>query len=193
MPHPPRHAERSPRAAPAAARRPLRADAAREELARRWRPRRIRLLLIAAATPEDPAHDFYSLDAGASADPLFAGVAHVLFETDRVGDRESALRALRRRGVFVTYASPSRDVRLADSVPWLPLRLDELAAGRIVLVGSELWDAAHASLVAAGAPLVDKRVPEPAPGHRVEFARELRTALVRAGLENLIRPLPGPE
>ena len=42
----------------------------------------------------------------------------------------------------------------------------------------------------AGLPVMDVKVPFPGAGHDVEFRQKFRQALVRAGLEKLIRPLP---
>jgi hypothetical protein len=51
-----------------------------------------------------------------------------------------------------------------------------------------VFDAAQRALAKAGLPVVDVRVPAPSDGQEVEFRQALRQALVRAGLEKLIRP-----
>jgi len=46
---------------------------------------------------------------------------------------------------------------------------------------------------AAGVPVVDVRIPFPVPDHPEIFRQKFRQALVRGGLEKLIRPLPTPK
>jgi hypothetical protein len=161
----------------------------RRAAAAAYRPNRVRLLLISDSPPADPARYFY-FDGGDD-DPLFHAVATVLFEESPVGVRAPWLKELRRRGVFSIELKPDaarRDEPLAPYVAPLLLNLDPLAPEAIVLVGADVFDAAQRALAKAGLPVVDVRVPAPSDGQEVEFRQALRQALVRAGLEKLIRP-----
>jgi hypothetical protein len=167
----------------------------RETAAEAYRPPHIRLLLVAEAPPADPARYFY-FEGRDSIDPLFEGVCYVLFEEATPGDKAPRLKALRRRGVFVTELGPDGTGAHADLVKlaeWLPLRVETLAPDHVVLIGARVARAALAGLQAAKLPVVDGAVPAPDGTHRADFARELRAALVRAGLEKLIKPLPAPK
>jgi hypothetical protein len=152
-----------------------------------WRPKRIRLLIVAEA-PADDERYFYFESGGI--DPLFAGAAEVLFEAPPEGAREAYLKELRRRGVFVIEAKPDAPRRgepLAPYVGPLLLNVETLGPEAIVLVSSDVHGAAFAAMKKAGLPVVDVRVP--GPEHTLEFRQKLRQALVRAGLEKLIRPI----
>lgn len=166
--------------------------ARRHEAARAWQPRRIRLLLVSEAPPDDPARDFYFAgdDHG---DALFEAVGEVLLErAPGAGDRETALRELRRRGVFVVplFDGSARARPVADYVTALALRVQDLAPEHVVLIGRATTDAAAKPLAQAGAPVVPVRVSAPSDADPAAFRREFRQALVRAGVEKLIRPLP---
>jgi hypothetical protein len=154
-----------------------------------WRPKRIRLLIVAEAPADDERYVYFEKGA---ADLLFAALAEVFFEAPATGDREPYLKELRRRGVFVIEAKPDAPRRgepLAPYVGPLLLNVETLGAEAIVLVSADVHGAAFAAMKKAGLPVVDVRVP--GPEHALEFRQKLRQALVRAGLEKLIRPLKG--
>jgi len=164
----------------------------RRQAADAYRPKAIRLLLIAAGPPEESSHYFYFVgdDAG---EPLLREVCEVLFEGPPPLDRTARLKELRRRGVFLVDLRPDAplgDAKPSDYADWLVLRLEELRPEHVVLVHPAAYDAAYRKLTAAKWPVSDVRVPFPAAGREADFRRELRTALVREGLEKLIRPLP---
>ena len=159
--------------------------------AQRYRPNRIRLLLVAESPPEDPARYFYSEDAR-STDPLFDAVCEVLFEGERA-DKTTALKELKRRGVFVVELkpdSPRGESKLAAYVAPFLINLETLGPEQIVLVGDDVHAAAYRAIDKAGLPAVDVKVPDPAAGDQASFRNKLRQALVRGGLEKLIKPLP---
>jgi hypothetical protein len=163
----------------------------RTAAARTYQPKRIRLLLLAESPPSDDRY-FYFEDARA-ADDLFEEVAGVLFEEKPRGDKTPYLKELRRRGVFLVELKPDapRDGEpLGPYVGPLLLNLDVLAPESIILIDADVYDAGYAALRKAGRPVVDMRVPFPSADRSVEFRRTFRQALVRAGLEKLIRPLP---
>lgn len=159
--------------------------------AQKYRPNRIRLLLVAESPPADEGRYFYFEDV-TTADSLFEEVCGVLFEEQPGPDKATALKELRRRGVFLVDLKPDaprQSEKLEPYVAPLLLNLGTLAPEKIVLVGGEVHAAAYAAMEKAGLPVVDVRIPSPASGHEVEFRQALRTALVRAELEKLIRPL----
>ncbi|HET7224526.1 MAG TPA: hypothetical protein VFK69_02340 [Candidatus Eisenbacteria bacterium] len=166
--------------------------AGRREAARRWQPKKIRLLLVAEGPPRDPGRGFY-LEQEREPDPLFQQVCEVLFEASPP-DKVAGLKELRRRGVFALELIEAPEPRrpMADYVTALALKLEELAPAHVVLVGAGTYDAAHGPLARAGVPVVGVRVPFAASGSDAAFRREFRRAVVRAGLEQLIRPLKAP-
>jgi hypothetical protein len=164
----------------------------RKMAAQKFRPKRIRVLLVAESPPADLERYFYFEEPG-SADPLFEQICEVLFEEKpRLDSKPVYLAQLRRRGVFVVELKPDaprEDEKLEPYVPWLALTLDPLAPQRVVLIG-DAYGAARAKLVDAGFQVVDIKVPAPTAGKEAAYRQELRTALVRGDLESLIRPLP---
>lgn len=182
-----------PSAATTVAPRPNPAWERRKLAARKHRPATIRLLLVSDAPPGDEDRYFYFEHEGA-ADPLFDAVAAVIFEERPDVDRGTLLKELKRRGVFVIELKPDAPRAGEDLAPyadWLALTIDALAPERIVLVSSAVAKAAGTRLAAAGLPVDPDATPDPAED-AVGFRRELRAALVRAGLERLIRPR-GPQ
>jgi hypothetical protein len=163
----------------------------RQEAARTYRPKTIRLLLVAESPPDDESRYFY-FEGGETTDELFEQIAAVLFEGPPDGDKTPRLKELRRRGVFVVELKPDATAgggALSTCVGPFLLNLETLAPAHIVLIGSDVHGALHTAIAKAGLPLVDVRVPSASSEHEAEFRRTLRQALVRAGLENLIRPL----
>jgi len=163
----------------------------RRMAAPKYRPNRIKLLLVAQSPPEDPARYFYFEGTG-STDPLFDAVCEVMFEGERV-DKPAALKELKRRGVFVVELKPDAprvDEKLAPYVPPFLINLETLGPEQIVLIGDEVHAAASRAIEKAGLPVVDVKVPDPAAGDVASFRNKFRQALVRGGLEKLIKPLP---
>lgn len=164
----------------------------RQAAARIHQPKKIRLLILGESPPGDERWFYFT---GAEAmDPLFEEVCAVLLEEKPAGEKEPYLKELKRRGVFYAELKPDApraDEKLAGYVPPLLINLGILSPEHIVLVGSDVYEAAYRSLAKAGLPVVDVRVP--APSHAVEFRQNLRQALVRADLEKLIRPRPAPK
>ncbi|TMQ68689.1 MAG: hypothetical protein E6K80_14035 [Candidatus Eisenbacteria bacterium] len=166
----------------------------RERAAAAYCPKRIRLLLIGESPPSDE-RSFY-LDDASGGDPLFEEVCEVLFEARPEESKAPFLKELRRRGVFVIDLKPDAPRRgepLAPYVGPLLINLGILSPEKIVFVHPEVYDAAAAKLAAAELPVVEVRVPAPSTDHPETFRQKLRQALVRAGLEKLIRPMPAPK
>jgi hypothetical protein len=165
----------------------------RQAAARKYQPKRIRLLLLAEAPPDEER--FFYFEAEDTADPLFTQVGEVLFETPPVGEKTAFLKELRRRGVFVADLKPDgprRGEPLEPYVAPLLINLTTMSPEAVVLVGSDAYRAAHDRLAKAGVPVVDMKVPAPVAGEEKDFRQKLRQAIVRASLEKLIRPLPKP-
>jgi hypothetical protein len=158
--------------------------------ARAHQPKRIRLLLVNEAPPADPDRYFYFVEG--DPDPLFEQVVEVLFEQPaEVGNRSDDLKQLKRRGVFAIELGPEGSGgKLDEQAGWLAIRAQDLQPERVVLIGENVFRAARKALAAAGLPVVESKVREPSAGQEADFRRELRTALVKAGLEPLIRPRP---
>lgn len=156
--------------------------------ARPYQPKRIRLLLVAESPPADGSYFYF--DDG-KLDALFEEVCTVLFEEKPAGDRIRSLKELRRRGVFVTELKPDAPRKresLASYVAPFLLNAETLAPEHVLLIGADVFEAAHAAAKKAGLPVLPAKIPSPSAG--TEFRQKLRQALVRAGLEKLIRPLP---
>lgn len=164
----------------------------RKDSARKYQPKRIRLLLVAESPPADETRYFYFEDVE-TADDLFEEVCGVLFEEKPQRDKVPYLKALRRRGVFLVDLKPDaprRGEKLGPYVAPFLLNLDMLAPERIILIEADVYDAVYSAMKEAELPVVDVRIPFPSTGQQVDFRQKFRQALVRGGLEKLIQPLP---
>jgi hypothetical protein len=182
-------ASRARTPAPIVAPRPNPAWTRRASAAHRYQPKTIRLLLVVAAPPPEEDRYFYAED-GPIEEPLFEDVAQVLFEEPPRDEKRRYLKELRRRGVFLVELrpdAPSGASPMAAYVPWLVMRARDLEPGAVVALDGDAYGAIRAPMKAAGLPIVEQRIAS-TPGP--EFRRGLRTALVKAKLETLIRPLP---
>jgi hypothetical protein len=170
----------------------LKARRRRHDAARRYQPKRVKLLLIAEAPPDELDSYFYF----EGNDELLEPVCYVLFEESPTGDRTPYLKALRRRGIFMIELKPDdpiEDSKHAELAAWLPLRVEALEPEKIVCVGTAVYRAASPVLEQAGLPIVPLAVECASDGQEAEFARTFRQALVKAGLEKLIKPLSAAE
>lgn len=83
-----------------------------EQLREKWRPERVRLLIIDEAAPElaaDSKHEFFYSPNVVSWDPLFRAVVDVFFDGEfppAGADKSPYLARLRDEGVFVIEAIP---------------------------------------------------------------------------------------
>jgi hypothetical protein len=166
----------------------------RQAAAARWRPNTVKLLLVSAAPPADPEAYLYAASAG-TLDPVAADVMNVLFEAEPIaGKRAVYQKELKRRGVFLIELKPDGPRASGDDLrpyaDWLPTRVEGLEPGRVVLLGADVHRAAFALLDAAKIPVEDAKIAAAEAGLEAEGRGQLRAALVRAGLEALIRPLP---
>lgn len=148
--------------------------------AERYRPGKVRLLLIAQAPPSDDDRYFYFTDV-AQHDWLFRAVVRaVLPDAEPTRSNKAALLAqLRDRGVFLIDLKPD-PVDGSDLSPYVPALLDrmvELEPERIILIKADVFDAAYPALAAAGLPVSKVRIPFPSSGRQREFAVAFGRAL----------------
>jgi hypothetical protein len=156
----------------------------RQEAARTYRPKTIRLLLVAESPPEDENRYFY-FEGDETTEPLFDQVSAVLFEDASGGDKASRLKELRRRGVFLVELKPDAPTHQGaawDSyvAPFL-LNLETMRPAHIVVIGSQAHAAMHGALEKAELPLVDVQVPSPEHEVRVSPRVPPGTGAGRAG------------
>lgn len=152
----------------------------RAAAAERYRPDKVRLLLVAQAPPA--ADDRYFYFTGVSShDALFWSVARaILPHTEPTRDIKPALLTqLRGRGVFLIDLKPDPvdGSPLAPYVPALLARIAELAPERIILIKADVFDTAYPALAAAGLPVSRVRVPFPSFGQQKAFAAAFGRAL----------------
>jgi hypothetical protein len=144
----------------------------RVEAAERYRPERIKLLLIAEAPPAAPDRYFYFENVDTH-DSLFRYVARSLLpNTEPTRENKPALlRQLRNLGVFLIdlKQDPVDGTPLDSYVPELVRRVQQLDPDRIVLIKATVYDAAYATLAAAGLPVSPVRVPFPGSGQQRAF------------------------
>jgi hypothetical protein len=149
----------------------------RQAAARRWRPDRIDLLLVVEAPPSALDRYFYFEDVPTH-DSLFRHVVEAVLGEKPSRDKAPYLDALRERGVFLVDLSvdPFSDRRdaIPRCVPDLVLRVREMRAQRVVLIGTAVYDAAYAVLRDAGLPVVDVRLPYPGSGQQRRFLDGMR-------------------
>jgi hypothetical protein len=181
----------SPSRKPVVAPRPSPDWERRKAAAAKYQPKTVKLLLVVDAPPAEGS--FYFEDA--APDPLFEDLAQVFFEAPAMaGDRTPYLKELRRRGIFLIELKPDAPLEKGESLApyadWLPTRAEVLEPAHVILLGAAVHDAAFEKLKKAGVPVEETRVAFREGGDRKEARGQLRTAMVRAGLEKLIRELP---
>lgn len=157
----------------------------RAAAAKRYRPDRVRLLLVAQAPPEPADRYFYFTDVPTQ-DTLFRSVARTLLpRTEPTRTNKAFLLAqLQEQGVFLIDLKPdpivNSRVSLSELRPHVPVLLDrvaELEPDRIILIKADVYDAAYPALAAAGLPVSRVRVPFPSSGRQKEFAVAFGRAL----------------
>lgn len=156
----------------------------RQEAALKYRPKDVKLLLVAEAPPADESRYFYFEDVTTN-DWLFRGVVEVLFgETPDRSDKAKWLKALKDRGMFVVdmKLDPVDDSDLEAYVPDLVSRCQLLRPEHIIVIKVTVYDAAYEELRAAGLPVVEKRIPFPSTGQQGRFREEFKEALEMCGI-----------
>jgi hypothetical protein len=154
----------------------------RAAAAARYRPAKVRLLIVAEAPPCDVNRYFYFEEVDRH-DWLFRYVWEGL-TGEKPGREEKAshLAALRDRGVLMIdlheeNVSQPTMAQLEPQVAGLVERCRKLKPERIVLVKSIVHDAAFEALRDAGLPVVDERIPFPASGQQRKFLEGFKRAV----------------
>jgi hypothetical protein len=151
-----------------------RASARRARAARRFKPEKVRLLLVAEAAPEALDRYFYFPDVRTQ-DGLFREVYRVVTGREPSRERKAEqLAELRDLGVYLVdlQSDPFDDRPLSVHVPRLVSRCRRLDPERIVLIKVDVFDAAYGPLREAGFAVSDVRIPFPGRGQQGRF-REL--------------------
>ncbi len=166
---------------------------ARRKAAEKYKPAKVKLLIVAEAPPCTPDRYFY-FERMDMHDWLFRYVWEGLTgeKPDRTRKAEH-LAALRDAGVFLIdlHEDPISGPTASDLKPCVPGLVTRCAShrpGAVVLIKSVVHDVAFEALRAAGLPVVDERIPFPASGQQKKFLEAFRSAtegLVR------VRPLAG--
>jgi hypothetical protein len=151
----------------------------RVKAAERWRPERVRTLLVAEAPPQASNRYFY-FDNVPDHDDLFRYVVRGCFGVlpDRP-EKTYWLERLRNEGIFLIdlQLDPVDGSSLSEHVPNLVSRCRALSPERIILIKVTVYDAAFKKLKAAGLPVVDERIPFPGSGRQPEFEVSFGRAL----------------
>jgi hypothetical protein len=157
-----------------------RARSTRQWAARRFRPDRVRLLLIAEAPPAALDRYFYFPQV-ASHDSLFRYVARLTLGREPTRERKAGdLKSLQDAGVFLIDVCPDpiADPReLRACVPRLVQRARALGPDHIILIKATVHAAAFRALRDAGLPVVDEVVPFPGSGQQLRFEAAMARAL----------------
>ena len=148
----------------------------RAEAADRYRPRVVDTLLVAEAPPSALDRYFYFEDVGEH-DSLFRHVVAAALGEKPTRDKAPWLDELRERGWFLVHLSedPFHDrAVLPPLVPDLLARCEQLAPGRILVVGAPLYDLVYRPMRDAALPVVDVRMPFPGSGQQRRFLDAMR-------------------
>jgi len=154
--------------------------ARRQRAAEKYKPDRVRVLLVAEAPPAADDRYFYFEDV-TSHDWLFMGVAEVLLGRRPARcEKRAVLKELQQAGVFLIdlKPDPADGSPLHNYVPDLVARCRALAPEKIILIKATVFDVAFSALRAAGLPVVDVRVYFPSTGRQGDFREQFARAVV---------------
>lgn len=158
----------------------------REAAAAKYKPKTIKLLLIAEAPPCSEDRYFYFEDV-TQHDWLFRYVAKGILGKDSPRDQKASdLEKLRDAGVFLIDASedPIPDgakIRLfPEQIAALPKRVETLKPVAVILIKSNVYDLAYEPLKAAGFNVINARLPFPTSGQQRVFEAGFAKALTAA-------------
>lgn len=163
----------------------------------RWKPHRVRLLLIAESAPDDDgdiANRRFFYDSNLTGkDALFREVVRVLYNDPPIitGPNAKAawLEKLKHDGVFlidlapvpVNHLSPlERSVALQRNIEGTISRASELNPSGVVLVKQNVFNLLQRATLDAGLPLLhDDFIPFPGSGQQKIFRERFADALAR--------------
>jgi len=163
----------------------------RREAAERYRPQRVRLLIVAHAPPQRIERYFY-FETVREKDDLFRYVVKGLFGVfPERPDKVNWLGRLRDSGAFLIdlLEQPYDGSALGQHVPDLIERVRRLDPEHVVLIKVDVFDAAYERLRAVGIPVVNKRIPFPTTGQQRNFESAFAEA-VEAMVEEESRTPP---
>lgn len=152
----------------------------RDEAAQRFRPKRVRLLLVAEAPPA-ALHRYFYFPNVTEHDSLFRYVARLVLDAEptRSGKLE-LLDSLRDAGVFLidVCEEPIADKSdLRQAVPDLVRRVKAIHPEHVILIKATVYDVARLPLKEAGVPVVDAMVPFPGSGQQRRFEEAMSAVL----------------
>jgi hypothetical protein len=152
----------------------------REAAAAKYRPMRVRLLLVAEAPPAALDRYFY-FENVPTQDGLFRHVVRAVLglEPSRVG-KASQLQQLADAGVFLIdlKTEPKRPAdSLEEFVPDLVARAVALQPEHVITIKANVCDLAQQPFRAAGLRVVNERVPFPGSGQQGRFREAMGRAL----------------
>lgn len=160
----------------------------RHAAAEKYKPKTIKLLLVAEAPPCDTDRYFYFENVDQH-DWLFRYVWEGLTgEKPERSEKAAHLAALSKMGVFMTELheeniSQPTVADLRPHVPGLIERCRVMKPKHIVLIKSNVYDAAFEALQAAKLPVIDERMPFPASGQQKKFLESFKRAAATAGFD----------
>lgn len=161
-----------------------RATRRRREAAQRYRPGRVRLLIISQMPPFDLERYFYFTSV-AKADYLFrAVVPHLLGVEPARLDKHEQLSALQALGVFVIDLKPDPcdPAPVGSFVADLVQRAVELDPDYAVIIKVDVHRATFNALREAGVRVIDERLPFPSSGQQKAFGARFRDALAHTDI-----------
>ena len=151
-----------------------------ETAAARYRPARVRLLLVAEAPPNASDRYFY-FEKVEEHDHLFRAVVRTVLREEPARDKATQLRRLQACGVFLmdlkTDPKSGAGEDLSRFVPGLVERVVTCAPEHVVLIKANVYDLAYRPLRDANVPVVDERLPFPSSGRQTEFRDGMNRAL----------------
>lgn len=163
----------------------------------RWKPERVRILLIAESAPDDggdiASRRFFYEDTLTGKDGLFREVVRALYDNPPLASGPNAkkpwLEKLKADGVFlidlapvpVNYHSPSERVTaLQRNIEATVSLAAALQPDGVVLVKQNVFDLLERPIRAAGLPLLhDAMIPFPGSGQQKRFRERFADALTR--------------
>jgi hypothetical protein len=159
------------------------ARAGRSEAARKYRPAKVKLLLVAEAPPTALDRYFYFEDV-TEQDSLFRYIAREITGVKPTRENKAELLGkLQDQGVFLIdlKPDPADGTPLSSYVDDLVERCEELKPEKIILIKATVYDAVYDALASAGLPVVDERIPFPGSGQQRNFEKAFRRALANEG------------
>lgn len=156
----------------------------REEAAAKYKPRDIRLLLVAEAPPSALDRYFYFPDVSTQ-DSLFRYVVRLVLDLEPArGSKVHELELLQAAGVFLIdlCVDPlSGESNLKSCVPGLVTRAAGSNPDHIIVIKTRVYDEVADALREAGLPIVNARIAFPGSGQQRRFESEMRAALDSIG------------